>query len=183
MQLLGDFPLYKPYTVPVCDLEVPAVTQKDWVRLPCLLCIKPNQPRGRFDWLKHKIPTSMAIFHAEGWKPTAVLVHNTYLYLQSVEHLYLYTFHLCVAPYLLTPGCVSYLCRKICLLCILAIIIFIFFPAHLLEGRSREIGDKETHWEGYTIKLFKDMLWQFCIYFYDLLSHVFLKISHILVYF
>lgn len=103
----------------------------------------------------------------------AVLVHNTYLYLQSVEHLYLYTFHLCVAPYLLTPGCVSYLCGKICLLCILAIIIFIFFLAHLVEGRSREIGDKETHWEGYTIKLFKDMLWQFCIYFFDLLSHMF----------
>lgn len=103
----------------------------------------------------------------------AVLVHNTYLYLQSVEHLYLYTFHLCVAPYLLTPGCVSYLCGKICLLCILAIIIFIFFLAHLVEGRSREIGDKETHWEGYAIKLFKDMLWQFCIYFFDLLSHMF----------
>lgn len=77
----------------------------------------------------------------------AVLVLNTYLYLQSVEHLYLYTFHLCVAPYLLTPGCVSHLCGKIFLLCIFAIIIFFFFSTHLVEGRSREVmmevGDKE----------------------------------------
>lgn len=108
----------------------------------------------------------------------AVLGHNTYLYLQSVEHLYFYTFRLYVAPYLLTPGCVSHLCGKICLLCILAIIIFIFFPSHLVEGRPREVDDKEKHRDSYASKLFKDMLWHFCIYFFDLLSYICFSLKH-----
>lgn len=74
----------------------------------------------------------------------AVLVHNTYLYLQSVEHLYLYTFRLCVAPYLLTPGCVSHLCGKICLLCILAIIIFIFFLLTLWRDAPGKLMTKKN---------------------------------------
>lgn len=74
-------------------------------------------------------------------------VHNTYLYQQSVEHLYLYTFHLCVASYLLTPGCVSHLCGQICLLCI-----FYFSHIHFLlltlcgnapRGLMMEAGGKE----------------------------------------
>lgn len=72
----------------------------------------------------------------------AVLVHNTYLYLQSVEHLYLYTFRLCVAPYLLTPGCVSHLCGNICLLCIFAIIIFVFFSYSPCGGTLQGIDDR-----------------------------------------
>lgn len=89
-------------------------------------------------------------------------VHNTYLYLQSVEHLYLYTFHLCVASYLLTPGCVSHLCVQICLLCIFTIIIFIFFAAHLVEKSSRDLmmeaGGKEKERDGPNSKLFKDLI-------------------------
>lgn len=106
MQLLGDFPLFKPYTLPVCDLEVPAVTQKDWLRLPCLLCIKPNQPRGRFDWLKHKIPTSMAIFHAEEWEPTAMHQQGWFIihiYTCSLRNIYTFTLFVYVLLLIYSP--------------------------------------------------------------------------------
>lgn len=76
----------------------------------------------------------------------AVLVLNTYLYLQSVEHLYLYTFRLCVAPYLLTPGCVSHLCGKIFLLCIFAIIIFVFF-FYSPCGGTLQGSDDRSWWQ------------------------------------
>lgn len=42
--------------------------------------------------------------------------------------------------------------------------IHFFSPSHLVEGRSRVVGDKEKHRDGYASKLFKDMLWHFCIY-------------------
>ena len=84
-------------------------------------------------------------------------VHNTYLYLQSAEHSYLYTFHLRVASYLLTPGCVFHLCGQICLLCILTIIIFIFCcsPCGVkLQGINDRSSSQRRH--DSNIKLFKD---------------------------
>lgn len=99
--------------------------------------------------LKNETPTAR---HQQG------SVHNTYLYLQPVEHLYLYTFHLCVASYLLTPGCVSHLCGQICLLCIFTIIIFIFLLLTLWKKSSRELmieADKEKE----ITKFFQDFLW------------------------
>ena len=125
-------------------------------------CIKNDLPRGKFDWLKHGIrgyfPCGRMEAHSNA--PTEQ-VHNTYLYPQSVEHLYLYAFHLCVASYLLTSGCVSHLCGQICLLCIFAIIIFIF-AAHLVEKSSRELmmeaGAKEKESDGPNRKLFKTSL-------------------------
>lgn len=60
-------------------------------------CIKSDLPRGRFDWLKHGTAVSGAVFHAEEARSSAPTgqVHNTYLYLQSLGHLYLCAFHLC----------------------------------------------------------------------------------------
>lgn len=123
--------LYKPYTLPVCDLEVPAVT-KGLVEITVPSVHQTQPAQGQIWLVKTRNPDIYGYFPrgrmgAHSNAP-AVLVHNTYLYLQSAEHLYLYTFRLCIAPYLLTPGCVSHLCGKICLLCILAIIIFISFP-------------------------------------------------------
>lgn len=88
-------------------------------------------------------------------------VHNTYLYLQSVEHLYLYIFHLCVASYLLTPGCVSHLFGQICLLCIFTIIIFIFCCSPC--GETLQGINDGSRWQGKekggsNSKLFKDFI-------------------------
>lgn len=105
----------------------PSSHTKGLAEITLLRCIKNDLPRGKFDWLKHGIrgyfPCGRMGAHSNAPVEQA---HNTYLYLQSAEHLYLYTFHLCVASYLLTPGCVSHLCGQICLLCIVTIIIFIF---------------------------------------------------------
>lgn len=77
-------------------------------------------------------------------------VHNTYLYLQSVDHLYLYTFHLCFASYLCTPGCVPHLCGEICLLCISTIILFIYLfiycAAHFLDQNLGGFNDT-SRWQ------------------------------------
>ncbi len=117
-----------PHTTPlISDPKAPAVTKKGLAEITVLRRIKNDLPRGKFDWLKHGIrgyfPCGRMEAHSNA---PAEQVHNTYLYLQSAEHLYLYTFHLCVASYLLTPGCVSHLCGQICLLCIFIIIIFNF---------------------------------------------------------
>lgn len=96
-------------------------------------------------------------------------VYNTYLYLQSVKHLYLYTFHLCVASYLLTPGCVSHLWGQICL-CVFLLLSYSFFAAHLVEKSSRELmieaGGKEKESDGPNNKLLKEfLLLDFFIFF------------------
>lgn len=136
LQLPGEF---SSYHSPRLWPRSPSSHVKGLAEIIVLHCIKNDLPRGKFDWLKHGIrgcfPCGRMAAHSNA---PAEQVHNTYLYLQSVEHLYLYTFHLCVAPYLLTPGCVFHLCWEICLLCIFTIIIFIFFAAHLVERSSRE---------------------------------------------
>lgn len=105
----------------------PSSRTKGLAEITVLHCIKNDLPRGKLDWLKHGIrgyfPCGRMEAHSNA---PAEHVHNTYLYLQSLEHLCLYTFHLCVASYLLTSGCVSHLFGQICLLCIFTIIIFIF---------------------------------------------------------
>lgn len=112
--------------------------------------IRSDLPRGRFDWLKHGgAAACVAVFLGEGAgssAPTGQL-HNTYLYLQPVQHLYLYAFHLCAAPYLLTCGCVSHLCGRICLLCIFYFSHIHFPPFTLCKKAPGELmmdaSDKE----------------------------------------
>lgn len=117
LQLPGDFAPVQQSSSPIWK---PQRWRKGLTEITVCHRIKRDLPRGRFDWLKHSATASVAIFHAEragGGAPTGQ-VHNTYLYLQCVEHLYLYAFHLRVASYLLTSGCVSHFCGQICLLCI-----------------------------------------------------------------
>lgn len=134
-------------------------------------CIKSDLPRGRFDWLKHGIAASVAIFHAEEARSSAPTgqVHNTYLYLQSVEHLYLYAFHLCVASYLLTPGCVSHLCGQICLLCIFYFSHIHFPPLPLCKKALGELvmeaGVKEKERDDSDGKLSDFLLLHFLFFF------------------
>lgn len=118
--------------------------------------VHQTQPAQGQIWLvKTRNPDIYGYFpHCRMWAHSnapAVLVHNTYLYLQSAEHLYLYTFRLCLAPYLLTPGCVFHLCGKIWIVVYFGYYHIHFFPAHLVEGCSGEVGDKEN-----ASKLFKD---------------------------
>lgn len=118
---------FSPYHSPRLWPRSPGSHTKGLAEITLLHCIKNNLPRGKFDWLKHGMrgyfPCGRMAANSDA--PTVLVHNNTYLYLQSVEHLYLYTFHLCVASYLLTPGCVFHLCGQICLLCIFTIIIFI----------------------------------------------------------
>lgn len=120
-----------PHDTPHLRSRSPSSNTKGLAEITVLRCIKSDLPRGRFDWLKTWHRGICGYFPCRGMEAhsnaPAGQVHNTYLYLQSVEHLYLYTFHLCVASYLLTPGCVSHLCGQICLLCI-----FYFSHIHFL---------------------------------------------------
>lgn len=123
---------------------------------------KKDRPKGKFDWLKHGICCYFPCGKMEAHSNARVeQVQNTYLYLQSVEHLYLYTFHLCVASYLLTSGCVSHLCGQICLLCFFILLSYSFSAAHLVEKSPRELmkaGGKEKERGDPNIKLLKDFL-------------------------
>lgn len=117
LQLPGDFAPVQQSSSPIWK---PQRWHKGLTEITVRHCIKRHLPRGRFDWLKHGSAASVAIFHAEeahSGAPTGQ-VHNTYLYLQCVEHLYLYAFHLRATSYLLTSGGVSRFCGRICLLCI-----------------------------------------------------------------
>lgn len=131
LQLLGDFPLHKPYTLLVCDLEVLAVTQKDWLRLPGLLCIKPDLPRGRFDWVKHGIATSMFIFHVEEWEPTAMrqqcwfIIH---IYTCSLWNIYTFTLFIYVSLLIYSPLAVFLIYVGGFACCVFWLLSYSFFP-------------------------------------------------------
>lgn len=97
-----------------------------------------------------------------------------HIYTCSLWNIYTFTLFIYVLLLIYSPhGCVSHLCGQICLLCIFTIIIFIFFPTHLVEKSSRELlmeaGGKEKESEGPSNKLFKDFLlldlyWPVCRY-------------------
>lgn len=116
------------HTTPLVSLtQKPQQSQKRIGWDYCAPLHQNDLPRGKFDWLKRSIRSCFPCGRMEAQSNApAEQVHNTYLYLQSVDHLYLYTFHLCFASYLCTPGCVPHLCGEICLLCISTIILFIY---------------------------------------------------------
>lgn len=66
---------------------------KGSAEITVLHCIKCDLPRGTFDWLKHGIcgffPCRRMKAHSN---ENSKQIQNTYLYQQSVEHLYLYIF-------------------------------------------------------------------------------------------
>lgn len=108
-----------------------------------LHCIKCDLPRGTFDWLKHGIcgffPCRRMKAHSN---ENSKQIQNTYLYQQSVEHLYLYIFSpMYVLLFFLSSYlwlCFSFMYGDL-FLCILSIIIFIS-AAHLIERSCRESG-------------------------------------------
>lgn len=138
------------HTTPLVSLtKSPSSHRKGLAEITALHCIKNDLPRGKFDWLKRSIRSCFPCGRMEAQSNApAEQVHNTYLYLQSVDHLYLYTFHLCVASYLFTPGCVPHLCGEICFLCISTIILFIYlfiyFAAHFLDQNLGGFNDTST---------------------------------------
>lgn len=129
----------------VCDLEGPAVAQKDWLRLPCLLCIKPDLPRGRFDWLKHGIMTSMAIFHAEEWEPTAMHQQHWFIihiYTCSLWNIYTFTLFVYVSLLIFSPLAVFLIYVGIFACCVFLLLWYSFFSYSPCGGTLQGIDDR-----------------------------------------
>lgn len=131
-----------------------------------LHCIKSDLPRGRFDWLKHGITASVAIFHAEEWKPTAMHQRSRFIihiYTCSLWNIYTFTLFIYVLLLIYSPLAVFliYVGRFACCVFLLLSYSF-FFAAHLVEKSSRvlttEAGGKEKERDGPNSKLFKDFL-------------------------
>lgn len=131
-----------------------------------LHCIKSDLPRGRFDWLKHGITASVAIFHAEEWKPTAMHQRSRFIihiYTCSLWNIYTFTLFIYVLLLIYSPLAVFliYVGRFACCVFLLLSYSF-FFAAHLVEKSSRDLmteaGGKEKERDGPNSKLFKDFL-------------------------
>lgn len=122
-------------------------------------------PRGRFDWLKHGITASMAIFYAEEWKPTAMHQRSRFIihiYTCSLWNIYTFTLFIYVLLLIYSPLAVFfiYVGRFAC--CVFLLLSYSFFAAHLVEKSSRElvmeVGGKEKERDSPNSKLYKDFL-------------------------
>lgn len=168
LQLPGDSPSYHS---PGLWPRSPSSHTKGLAAITALRCIKSNLPEGRFDWLKHGIAASVAIFHAEEWKPTALHQRSCFIiHIYTCSHWNIYTFTVFIYVLLLiySPLAVFliYLGRFAC--CVFSLLSYSFFAAHLVEKRSRELmmeaGGKDKKRMALIANFLKTLFWSsFCI--------------------
>lgn len=147
---------YSPHLWP----RSPGSHTKGLAEINLLHCIKCDLPRGRFDWLKHGITASVAIFYA----PTAMHQRSRFIihiYTCSPWNIYTFTLFVYVSLLIYLPPAVFliYVGRFACVFLLLS---YSFFAAHLVEKSSRELmmeaGGEEKERENHNGKLYKDFL-------------------------
>lgn len=148
---------YSPHLWP----RSPSSHTKGLAEITLLHCIKYDLPRGRFDWLKHGISASVAIFHA----PTAMHQRSRFIihiYTCSPWNIYTFTLFVYMSHLIYLPPAVFliYVGRFAC--CVFLLLSYSFFAAHLVEKSSRQLmmetGGEEKERENLNGKLYKDFL-------------------------